>query len=91
VTPTRYTANYVIHFDHCWNLAVIVRAHQPGQTKPMFAYDLWVQVIYMEILFKLLEQKQGLYNEVVDSICVERKPEDSLAFAAVCHWGRSLN
>lgn len=78
-------ANYVVHFDHWWNPAVMnqatARAHRPGQTKTVFAYDLWVQETYEEIIFKLLEQKQGLYNEVVDSMSVERKPEDNLAFA----------
>lgn len=38
---------------------------------------------YEEIIFKLMVQKQGLYNEVVDSMSVERKPEDNLAFAVV--------
>lgn len=78
-------ANYVVHFDHWWNPAVMnqatARAHRPGQTQTVFAYDLWVQDTYEEIIFKLLEQKQGLYNEVVDSMSVERKPEDNLAFA----------
>ena len=78
-------ANYVVHFDHWWNPAVMnqatARAHRPGQTKTVFAYDLWVQDTYEEIISKRLEQKQGLYNEVVDSMSVERKPEDNLAFA----------
>jgi SNF2 family DNA or RNA helicase len=77
-------ANYVVHFDHWWNPAVMnqatARAHRPGQTKTVFAYDLWVQDTYEEIIFNLLERKQGLYNEVVDSMSVERKPEGNLAF-----------
>lgn len=78
-------ANYVVHFDHWWNPAVMnqatARAHRPGQMKTVFAYDLWIQDTYEESIFKLLEQKQGLYDEVVDSMSVERKPEDNLAFA----------
>jgi len=78
-------ANYVIHFDHWWNPAVMnqatARAHRPGQMKTVFAYDLWVQGTYEEIIFNLLEQKQGLYNAVVDSMSVQPKPEDNLAFA----------
>jgi len=78
-------ANYVVHFDHWWNPAVMnqatARAHRPGQTKTVFAYDLWVQDTYEEIIFKLLETKQDLYNEVVDSISAERTPDDNLAFA----------
>ncbi len=77
-------ANYVVHFDHWWNPAVMnqatARAHRPGQVKTVFAYDLWIEGTYEEIIFNLLEQKQRLYNEVVDSMSCERKPEDNLAF-----------
>ena len=78
-------ANYVIHFDHWWNPAVMnqatARAHRPGQTKNVFAYDLWVEDTYEEIIFKLLERKQELYNEVIDSMSAEREPSENLAFA----------
>lgn len=78
-------ANYVVHFDHWWNPAVMnqatARAHRPGQTKTVFAYDLWVQGTYEEIIFNLLEQKQALYDEVVDSMSAEQQPKDNLAFA----------
>ena len=78
-------ANYVVHFDHWWNPAVMnqatARAHRPGQTKTVFAYDLWVEDTYEEVIFKLLERKQGLYNEVIDSMSAERDPTDNLAFA----------
>jgi hypothetical protein len=78
-------ANYVIHFDHWWNPAVMnqatARAHRPGQTKTVFAYDLWVEDTYEEIIFKLLERKQNLYNEVIDSLSAPQEKSDSLAFA----------
>lgn len=78
-------ANYVVHFDHWWNPAVMnqatARAHRPGQTKTVFAYDLWVEDTYEEIIFKLLERKQGLYNEVIDSMSAEREPSENLTFA----------
>jgi SNF2 family DNA or RNA helicase len=78
-------ANYVIHFDHWWNPAVMnqatARAHRPGQTKTVFAYDLWIEDTYEEIIFKLLEHKQGLYNEVIDSMSERREPSENLAFA----------
>jgi len=78
-------ANYVVHFDHWWNPAVMnqatARAHRPGQTKTVFAYDLWVEDTYEDIIFKLLERKQSLYNEVIDSMSAEREPSESLAFA----------
>ena len=77
-------ANYVVHFDHSWNPAVMnqatARAHRPGQTKTVFAYDLWVEDTYEEIIFKLLERKQELYNAVIDSMSAERDAV-SLAFA----------
>jgi SNF2 family DNA or RNA helicase len=78
-------ANYVVHFDHWWNPAVMnqatARAHRRGQTKTVFAYDLWVEETYEEIIFKLLGRKQNLYNEVIDSMSVQREPEANLAFA----------
>lgn len=78
-------ANYVIHFDHWWNPAVMnqatARAHRPGQTKTVFAYDLWVEDTYEEIIFKLLERKQNLYNEVIDSMSAPQEKSDTLAFA----------
>jgi len=78
-------ANYVIHFDHWWNPAVMnqatARAHRPGQTKTVFAYDLWVEDTYEEIIFKLLEHKQGRFNEVIDSMSERREPSENLAFA----------
>jgi hypothetical protein len=78
-------ANYVVHFDHWWNPAVMnqatARAHRPGQTKTVFAYDLWVEETYEEIIFELLERKQALYNEVIDSMSAERDPTENLAFA----------
>ncbi|MEI7819707.1 MAG: C-terminal helicase domain-containing protein [Verrucomicrobiota bacterium] len=78
-------ANYVVHFDHWWNPAVMnqatARAHRPGQTKTVFAYDLRVEGTYEEIIFKLLERKQDLYNEVIDNMSAEREPSENLAFA----------
>lgn len=79
-------ANYVVHFDHWWNPAVMnqatARAHRPGQTKTVFAYDLWVEETYEEIIFKLLERKQELYNEVIDSMSAKRDFNDRLFAAA---------
>jgi SNF2 family DNA or RNA helicase len=78
-------ANYVVHFDHWWNPAVMnqatARAHRPGQTKTVFAYDLWIEGTYEEIIFQKLSDKQGLYDQVVDSMSAEREPSENLAFA----------
>ena len=80
-------ANYVIHFDHWWNPAVMnqatARAHRPGQKKAtVFAYDLWIEDTYEEIIFAILKEKQGLYNEVIDSMSAELDQQDkTLVFA----------
>ena len=55
-------------------------ALRPGQTKPVFAYDLWVEDTYEETIFKILERKQGLYDEVIDSMSAERAPSPNMAF-----------
>ena len=47
----------------------------------MFAYDLWIEDTYEEIIFKLLERKQGLYNEIVDSMSDQCEPTENLVFA----------
>lgn len=77
-------ANYVIHFDHWWNPAVMnqatARAHRPGQTKTVFAYDLWIEETYEQAIFEILKEKQGLYDEIIDSISNRREQEGSLAF-----------
>jgi superfamily II DNA or RNA helicase len=78
-------ANYVVHFDHWWNPAVMnqatARAHRPGQTKTVFAYDLWIEDTYEEIIFKLLGNKQGLYDEIIDSMSAQRDQSENLLFA----------
>jgi superfamily II DNA or RNA helicase len=78
-------ANYVVHFDHWWNPAVMnqatARAHRPGQTKTVFAYDLWMEGTYEDDIYQILKEKQGLYDQVVDSISARREVDGSLAFA----------
>jgi hypothetical protein len=78
-------ANYVIHFDHWWNPAVMnqatARAHRPGQKKAtVFAYDLWIEDTYEEDIFQILKEKQGLYDEVIDSASVQSEQAGSLMF-----------
>lgn len=79
-------ANYVVHFDHWWNPAVMnqatARAHRPGQlAETVFAYDLWVQDTYERIIFDLLQEKQSQFDEVIDSLSTEREPSGNLAWA----------
>lgn len=81
-------ANYVIHFDHWWNPAVMnqatARAHRPGQKKAtVFAYDLWIEDTYEEVIFGILKEKQGLYNEVIDSMSAQLEQQDTTMVFAV--------
>jgi hypothetical protein len=39
---------------------------------------LWVEDTYEEIIFELLERKQALCNEVVDSMSAQRQASDHL-------------
>jgi len=72
-------ANYVIHFDHWWNPAVVNqatdRAHRPGQNKDVFVYHLWVEDTIEEMIQRKLEEKQLLYDTVIDSLSSEVKDE----------------
>ena len=72
-------ANYVIHFDHWWNPAAANqatdRAHRPGQTKDVFVYHLWVEDTIEEMIQRKLEEKQLLYDTVIDSLSSEVKNE----------------
>lgn len=70
-------ANYVIHFDHWWNPATANqatdRAHRPGQNKDVFVYHLWVEDTIEEMIQRKLEEKQLLYDTVIDSLSSEVK------------------
>jgi SNF2 family DNA or RNA helicase len=72
-------ANYVVHFDHWWNPATANqatdRAHRPGQNKDVFVYHLWVEDTIEEMIQRKLEEKQLLYNTVIDSLSSEVKDE----------------
>lgn len=72
-------ANYVVHFDHWWNPAVASqatdRAHRPGQKKDVFVYHLWVEDTIEEMIQRKLEEKQLLYDTVIDSLSSEVKDE----------------
>jgi len=72
-------ANYVVHFDHWWNPAIAsqatARAHRPGQNKDVFVYHLWVEDTIEEMIQRKLEEKQLLYDTVIDSLSSEVKDE----------------
>jgi len=67
-------ANYVVLFDHWWNPATekqaVDRTHRIGQTKPVFVYALWVKNTVEEKIYQILEDKQQLFAEVIDSLAV---------------------
>ena len=72
-------ANYVVHFDHWWNPATANqatdRAHRPGQNKDVFVYHLWVEDTIEDMIQRKLEEKQLLYDTVIDSLSSEVKDE----------------
>jgi SNF2 family DNA or RNA helicase len=72
-------ANYVVHFDHWWNPATANqatdRAHRPGQNKDVFVYHLWVEDTIEEMIQKKLEEKQLLFDIVIDSLSSEVRDE----------------
>ncbi len=72
-------ANYVVHFDHWWNPATANqatdRAHRPGQNKDVFVYHLWMEDTIEEMIQRKLEEKQLLYDTVIDSLSSEVKDD----------------
>lgn len=69
---TLTSANYVFHFDHWWNPAIVAqaedRAHRIGQTKNVFVYHLWIRDSVEEKIYQILEKKRLLYAEVIDQL-----------------------
>ncbi len=64
--------NYVFHFDHWWNPATVRQAedrvHRIGQTKDVFVYHLWTENTVEERIYRILERKQQLYDDVIDEL-----------------------
>ena len=69
------SANYVLLFDHWWNPAIMGqaedRAHRIGQCKTVMSYRLWVADTVEERIYRILEAKRQLYDEVIDSLAEE--------------------
>jgi superfamily II DNA or RNA helicase len=65
-------ANYVVHFDHWWNPATVRQAedrvHRIGQEKKVFVYHLWTENTVEERVYRKLQDKQRLYDEVIDAL-----------------------
>jgi len=68
------SANYVILYDHWWNPAVmdqvIGRVDRIGQEKNVFVYHLWTEDTIEKEIYQILEQKNRLYSDVIDSLSV---------------------
>lgn len=72
ITLTR--ANHVFHFDHWWNPAVAQqaagRAHRIGQTRTVFVYDIYTRGTIEERVYRLLKEKETLFQKVIDDLSV---------------------
>ncbi|RIK33842.1 MAG: hypothetical protein DCC55_34195 [Chloroflexi bacterium] len=72
---TLTAANHVFHFDHWWNPAVVRqaegRAHRIGQTQTVFVHDLYTSGTIEERIYKLLQDKQSLFDAVIDDLSAE--------------------
>jgi superfamily II DNA or RNA helicase len=68
-------ANHVFHFDHWWNPAVAhqatARAWRIGQTLPVFVHDIYTNDTVEERIYKILSEKQALFDEVIDDLSEE--------------------
>ena len=69
--PDLKEANYVIHFDHWWNPAIIDQANGRilgyGQKKEAFIVHLWVENSIEGRIQAILGRKRGLFDRVIDS------------------------
>lgn len=69
--PDLHEANYVVHFDHWWNPAIIDQANGRilgyGQKKEAFIVHLWVENSIEGRIQSILARKRGLFERVIDS------------------------
>jgi hypothetical protein len=74
-------ASYVIHFDHWWNPATMWQAedrvHRSGQTHGVNVYSYWMSGTIDERIYKILEQKGLLIENVIDGLA-EGQIDESL-------------
>ena len=65
-------ANYVIHFDHWWNPAVMwqaeARVHRYGQKCGVNVYSYWMADTIEERIYATLKKKGLLFEDVVDGL-----------------------
>jgi len=70
-------ASYVFHFDRWWNPAVEHqaedRSHRMGQSFPVHVYQYVCEATIEERIDQILQEKQLLFNEVVEDVSIDLK------------------
>jgi len=70
-------ASYVFHFDRWWNPAVEHqaedRSHRLGQSFPVHVYQYVCEATIEERIDQILQEKQLLFDEVVDDVSIDLK------------------
>lgn len=73
ITLTR--ASHVFHFDHWWNPAISkqaeARTYRIGQKETVFVQELFTNDTIEERVYRILDRKQQLFDEVIDELSVE--------------------
>lgn len=68
-------ANYVIHFDHWWNPAIMSQAedrvHRAGQENRVTVYELWMEAPIEKRIYYKLKNKRLLAKKVIDANAAE--------------------
>lgn len=68
-------ASYVFHYDRWWNPAVEgqaeSRSHRMGQPSPVNVYTYTCQDTIEERIEKILQEKQLLFDEIVDGVSID--------------------
>lgn len=76
-------ASYVFHFDRWWNPAVERQAedrtHRLGQSLPVHVYKYTCEGTIEERIEQILQEKQLLFDEIVDDVSIDLKARLSAA------------
>jgi SNF2 family DNA or RNA helicase len=74
---TLIEASYIVHFDHWWNPAIKWQAedrvHRVGQkATSVDIYEFWVKDTIDERIYDILERKQLLFDNIIESLSTEK-------------------